>query len=79
MNLFVQDANFAKLSSAHFYGWSKGLKTGSYYIRTKAATTAIKGLGIDMSREEPLKSEDDNYTDLVCSIDNPEDCEACGS
>ena len=79
MNLFVQDANFAKLSSAHFYGWDKGLKTGSYYIRTKAATTAIKGLGIDLNKEEPLKSEDENYSDLVCSIDNPEDCEACGS
>ena len=80
MNLFVQDANFAKLSSAHFYGWDKGLKTGSYYIRTKAATTAIKGLGIDLSRNEELpKSEDSNYSDLVCSIDNPDDCEACGS
>lgn len=79
MNLFVQDANFAKLSSAHFYGWGKGLKTGSYYIRTKAATTAIKGLGIDTSRMEPIKSESDNYSDLVCSIDNPEDCQACGS
>jgi ribonucleoside-diphosphate reductase alpha chain len=79
MNLFVQDANFAKLSSAHFYGWDKGLKTGSYYIRTKAATTAIKGLGIDTSRAEPIKSESENYSDLVCSIDNPEDCEACGS
>jgi ribonucleoside-diphosphate reductase alpha chain len=79
MNLFVQDANFAKLSSAHFYGWGKGLKTGSYYIRTKAATTAIKGLGIDVNKEEPLKSDDDNYSDLVCSISNPEDCEACGS
>jgi ribonucleoside-diphosphate reductase alpha chain len=80
MNLFVQDANFAKLSSAHFYGWDKGLKTGSYYIRTKAATTAIKGLGIDLSRNQELpKSEEDNYSDLTCSIDNPEDCEACGS
>jgi ribonucleoside-diphosphate reductase alpha chain len=79
MNLFVQDANFAKLSSAHFYAWGKGLKTGSYYIRTKAATTAIKGLGIDVNKEEPLKSDDDNYSDLVCSISNPEDCEACGS
>lgn len=79
MNLFVQDANFAKLSSAHFYGWSKGLKTGSYYIRTKAATTAIKGLGIDVNKSEPIKSESENYSDLVCSIDNPEDCEACGS
>jgi ribonucleoside-diphosphate reductase alpha chain len=80
MNLFVQDANFAKLSSAHFYGWDKGLKTGSYYIRTKAATTAIKGLGIDLSKNQELpKSEEDNYSDLSCSIDNPEDCEACGS
>jgi ribonucleotide reductase alpha subunit len=78
MNLFVQDANFAKLSSAHFYGWSKGLKTGSYYIRTKAATTAIKGLGIDMSKYD-IKDEDQNMSDLTCSIDNPEDCEACGS
>jgi len=79
MNLFVQDANFAKLSSAHFYGWDKGLKTGSYYIRTKAATTAIKGLGLDLNKEEPLKSEEENYSDLVCSIDNPDDCEVCGS
>ena len=80
MNLFVQDANFAKLSSAHFYGWGKGLKTGSYYIRTKAATTAIKGLGIDLNKSQDIpKNEEDNYSDLVCSIDNPEDCEACGS
>jgi ribonucleoside-diphosphate reductase alpha chain len=80
MNLFVQDANFAKLSSAHFYGWDKGLKTGSYYIRTKAATTAIKGLGIDLNKNQDIpKSDEDNYSDLVCSIDNPEDCEACGS
>ena len=81
MNLFVQDANFAKLSSAHFYGWSKGLKTGSYYIRTKAAVNAIKGLGMDSPKsvEIPVKAEEDNYSDLTCSIDNPEDCEACGS
>jgi ribonucleoside-diphosphate reductase alpha chain len=81
MNLFVQDANFAKLSSAHFYSWDKGLKTGSYYIRTKAATTAIKGLGIDVSKVQdiPLKTEEENLSDLTCSIDNPDDCIACGS
>jgi ribonucleoside-diphosphate reductase alpha chain len=78
MNLFVQDANFAKLSSAHFYSWSKGLKTGSYYIRTKAAATAIKGLGIDVSKYE-IKEDEQNMSDLTCSIDNPDDCEACGS
>lgn len=83
MNLFVQDANFAKLSSAHFYGWSKGLKTGSYYIRTKAATTAIKGLGIEIANQQdtPIapKSQEENLSDLTCSIDNPDDCIACGS
>lgn len=42
LNLFIQSANFAKLSSAHFYAWKKGLKTGMYYLRTKAATDAIK-------------------------------------
>lgn len=83
MNLFVQDANFAKLSSAHFYSWSKGLKTGSYYIRTKAAATAIKGLGIDMSKQDetPIvqKTEEENLSDMMCSLDNPDDCIACGS
>jgi ribonucleoside-diphosphate reductase alpha chain len=78
MNLFVQDANFAKLSSAHFYSWGKGLKTGSYYIRTKAATTAIKGLGIDVSKYD-VKDQEQNMEDLTCSIDNPDDCIACGS
>jgi ribonucleoside-diphosphate reductase alpha chain len=42
LNLFIQDANFAKMSSAHFYSWKKGLKTGMYYLRTKAAADAIK-------------------------------------
>ncbi|HEY1039181.1 MAG TPA: ribonucleoside-diphosphate reductase subunit alpha [Bacteroidia bacterium] len=42
LNLFIQDANFAKLSSAHFYAWKAGLKTGMYYLRTKAAADAIK-------------------------------------
>jgi ribonucleoside-diphosphate reductase alpha chain len=42
LNLFILDANFAKLSSAHFYAWKRGLKTGMYYLRTKAAADAIK-------------------------------------
>lgn len=42
MNLFVENVNFSKLSSMHFYAWSKGLKTGMYYLRTKAARDAIK-------------------------------------
>ncbi|MEQ1733997.1 MAG: ribonucleoside-diphosphate reductase subunit alpha [Bacteroidia bacterium] len=42
MNLFVENVNAAKLTSMHFYSWEKGLKTGMYYLRTKAATDAIK-------------------------------------
>ena len=42
MNLFMENPNFGKLSSMHFYAWQKGLKTGMYYLRSKAATDPIK-------------------------------------
>merc|ERR1712003_578909 len=42
LNIHMIDATTAKLSSMHFYGWQLGLKTGMYYLRTKAATDAIK-------------------------------------
>ncbi|TRZ45931.1 ribonucleoside-diphosphate reductase subunit alpha [Robertkochia solimangrovi] len=42
LNLFMEGANFAKLTSMHFYAWKSGLKTGMYYLRTKSAVDAIK-------------------------------------
>ena len=42
LNLFTADPNYAKLTSMHFYGWKKGLKTGCYYLRTKAPVAAQK-------------------------------------
>jgi len=42
MNIHMENASFKKLTSMHFYAWQKGLKTGTYYLRTKAATDAIK-------------------------------------
>jgi ribonucleotide reductase alpha subunit len=42
LNLFIADPNYAKLTSMHFYGWKKGLKTGCYYLRTKAPVAAQK-------------------------------------
>lgn len=42
LNLFVADATYAKLTSMHFYAWKQGLKTGCYYLRTKAPVTAQK-------------------------------------
>ncbi|WP_158975235.1 ribonucleoside-diphosphate reductase subunit alpha [Cellulophaga sp. L1A9] len=42
LNLFMEGANFSKLTSMHFYAWKSGLKTGMYYLRTKSAVDAIK-------------------------------------
>jgi ribonucleoside-diphosphate reductase alpha chain len=42
LNLFMQNPNFGKITSMHFYAWKKGLKTGMYYLRTQAAAEAIK-------------------------------------
>ncbi|MBC9794858.1 ribonucleoside-diphosphate reductase subunit alpha [Sinomicrobium weinanense] len=42
LNLFMENANYAKLTSMHFYAWKSGLKTGMYYLRTKSAVDAIK-------------------------------------
>ncbi|MFN5712206.1 MAG: ribonucleoside-diphosphate reductase subunit alpha [Bacteroidota bacterium] len=85
LNLFIQDANFAKLTSMHFYAWERGLKTGMYYLRTKAATDAIK-FTVEKQAEEqytPINggehSHDLAIEQIACSLDNPEACEACGS
>ena len=123
MNLFLQDANFGKMSSMHFYAWEKGLKTGMYYLRTKAATEAIKfTVDADLMKKKKdderevsfgngktsngtntatatatatqtatatattttsfgssLQSPEERAAALACSIDNPDDCEMCGS
>ena len=42
LNLFMGDPNYSKLTSMHFYGWKKGLKTGLYYLRTRAPVMAQK-------------------------------------
>jgi ribonucleoside-diphosphate reductase alpha chain len=42
LNLFMENATPSRITSMHFYAWEKGLKTGMYYLRTKAATDAVK-------------------------------------
>ncbi len=76
LNLFVEQPNFAKLSSMHFYTWKRGLKTGMYYLRTKAAADAIK-FTVDAAVLNQTK--DEKVAAISCSLDNPEGCEACGS
>ena len=116
MNLFIEGVNAAKLTAAHFHSWEIGLKTGMYYLRTKAAADALSGLGVDLSKYKSQKAEEvkpvqaepvQQYeatrvatslpneitansqeladlaskltSDIVCSLDNPDECIACGS
>ena len=54
LNLFIDNATKQKVLAAHLYGWKLGLKTGMYYLRTRAAVDPMKGLGIDTSTMKPV-------------------------
>ncbi|PIU00470.1 MAG: ribonucleoside-diphosphate reductase subunit alpha [Bdellovibrionales bacterium CG10_big_fil_rev_8_21_14_0_10_45_34] len=139
LNIFMEVANFAKLTSMHFYAWKAGLKTGMYYLRTrpaadaikftvdsKAATATVAGKNVQALTENALtvktgtessftensslapnqgasvsvemdggvlpevtleasnyekvrtsKTAEENMQDMLCSLENPESCEAC--
>jgi len=105
-NVFMTDINLGKLTSMHFYAWKKGLKTGMYYLRSKAAADAIKftvdakairekasegeeekvetketrrgskgGQDVEKWRKEREKQKEA----LICSLENGDECMACGS
>lgn len=77
LNIFMENANFGKLTSMHFYGWEKGLKTGMYYLRTKAATDAIKFTIDKRVIEEPQPTEEDQQAQVACSLQNSDSCDMC--
>jgi ribonucleoside-diphosphate reductase alpha chain len=83
LNVFIPDPNYAKLSSMHFYAWKKGLKTGMYYLRTKAATDAIKftveGHSNHNIHNHHEADKAEALAEIACSIDNKDDCLSCGS
>ncbi len=85
LNLFVENPNFGKLSSMHFYGWQKGLKTGMYYLRSKAAVDPIK-FTLDEQHQRVQANKDEVINEIevmdlkegaVCSME--EGCLMCGS
>lgn len=78
LNLFVDNPNFAKLTSMHFHAWRKGLKTGMYYLRTKAAADAIK-FTVDVAALNRPQMEGQQQSEIACSLDNRDECLACGS
>ena len=78
MNIHMQDATFGKLTSMHFHAWKKGLKTGLYYLRTKAAADAIK-FTIVKDEKKSIEEKEKEQVTIQCSTDNKDDCEMCGS
>ena len=61
----MQDANYSKLTSMHFYAWKSGLKTGMYYLRTKAAVDAIKFTLNNDKKAEPIEVKEQPTLDIV--------------
>lgn len=91
LNLFVENPNFGKLSSMHFYAWQKGLKTGMYYLRSKAAVDPIKftvtqkaqkqmaaANKVETTADKSIQQAPESTEGQACSLDDP-DCLMCGS
>ena len=94
LNLFMENANFGKLTSMHFYAWKSGLKTGMYYLRTKSAVDAIKFTLAKEEKKQELPSQEaapvvaentslspDELRALIAKSKEAEgdDCLMCGS
>ena len=87
LNLFVADPTYSKLTSMHFYAWKQGLKTGCYYLRTKAPATAQKftvdprlmaAVQNNQSQVEGQNQRDDNEGTYDSESDSDDDS-ACGA
>ena len=70
LNLFMEGATMAKLTSMHFYAWKSGLKTGMYYLRTKSAVDAIKFTLDNTKKKEPVKETVDTAS-AVAAVPSP--------
>jgi ribonucleoside-diphosphate reductase alpha chain len=87
LNLFMASPTIKKLTSMHFYAWKQGLKTGIYYLRSKASAGASK-FTIDPAMEKRIKEKQkkgksltkkEEEAVLMCSIENKEACMMCTS
>ena len=76
LNLYLDNPEFASLTSMHFYSWKKGLKTGIYYLRSKAKTRA-KQITVDAEKNKNSQPTEEEI--LACSLANPGACEMCSA
>jgi ribonucleoside-diphosphate reductase subunit M1 len=95
LNIHMSDPNAGKLTSLHFHAWRRGLKTGMYYLRTRAAADAIKftvdATALKEANKENMKAASGNdeaaaaaaraeaEAAMVCSLTNRDACLSCGS
>jgi len=70
LNLFIANPNIGQLSSMYMYAWKRGLKT-TYYLRSRPATK------IEKTTVTAAAQGGDDVDAVVCSLENPETCEAC--
>jgi ribonucleoside-diphosphate reductase subunit M1 len=91
LNIHIAEPSFSKLTSMHFYGWKRGLKTGMYYLRTRPATDPIKftvnqeQLKEDKKVADDLEDKENTFNTqasyearkLACSIENRDACMMC--
>ncbi|XP_015378060.1 PREDICTED: ribonucleoside-diphosphate reductase large subunit-like [Diuraphis noxia] len=84
LNIHIEQPTISKISSVHFYGWKKGLKTGMYYLRTRPAADPIQ-FTVDkstLSNNVAIQTEKNdalNMEQLVCSLVNKDACTMCGA
>ncbi|CAH1956996.1 unnamed protein product [Acanthoscelides obtectus] len=90
INIHIENPSYGILSSMHFYGWKKGLKTGLYHLTTKSGIkvaqptvakekTAVKEEDLAEIKRKQDEEEEKNLASLVCSLKNPEACDMCGA
>ncbi len=78
MNIFMEGASLAKITSMHFYGWKAGLKTGMYYMRTKSARDAIK-FTVEKDTKKIEKNSSARVKQALAAAEDEEICESCSA
>jgi ribonucleotide reductase alpha subunit len=91
MNIYMANPTLSKITSSHFHGWQKGLKTLCYYVRTKAISTGAKHLALDISKNKTQPNQYVNkfdpyqlpqvqtYETTQKPEDSPFECFGCSS
>ncbi|KHN87074.1 Ribonucleoside-diphosphate reductase large subunit [Toxocara canis] len=78
LNIFIAKPSYANCTSMHFYGWSKGLKTGMYYLRTRPAVDAVQ-FTVDKTRLKEANAKELITKMTECALSDPEGCTMCSA